>query len=115
MKKVVKRVGGKLVKVWLTCGRSGEEESWERLCVPWAGLVGRQRSPSPRWDATEAEQGRRMRSGRVCGAQKHPWEMPRRQLLSKESELQVRFKSSLITFKAKGLVGEEKRRSLRET
>lgn len=79
MKTVVKGVDGNPGKVWLTCGRSGEEESWERLCVPWAGLVGRQWSPSPRWDTTEAEQHSGMRRGRVCGAQEHPWEMSRKQ------------------------------------
>lgn len=90
------------------------------VTVLWSALVGRQWSPSPRWDATEAEQGRGMRRGGVCGAWEHPWEMSRRQLLSRKSELEVAFEPSLLTFKAlqandpKGLV-VKKKRSLGET
>lgn len=66
--------------------------------VLWSAPVGRQWSPSPRWDATEAGQGDGKRWS--LWSLEAPQETSRRELLSRESELEVGFGSSLLTFKA---------------
>lgn len=85
--------------VWLarvSQGRNGAGND----CVFWSGLEGRQWNPSLRWDNSEVswfEWGRVMRGG-LWGLGESPGEY-RRQLLSRESELEVGCELSLMKFK----------------